>query len=95
MKLYRARNKARGEEKVDHAASYAKLSNHCHMVLLTNQTSLAIIHSIFDIGPIPMFQRCFIYLEGAATGFLNGYRPFIGFDGCHLKGPYGGILLLQ
>ena len=26
-------------------------------------------------------------------GFRNGCRPFIGVDGCHLKGPYGGVLL--
>lgn len=26
-------------------------------------------------------------------GFIKGYRPFIGLDGCHLKGPYRGVLL--
>ncbi|KAL0401435.1 UNVERIFIED_CONTAM: hypothetical protein Slati_4173400 [Sesamum latifolium] len=26
-------------------------------------------------------------------GFLGGCRPIIGVDGCHLKGPHGGILL--
>ena len=25
--------------------------------------------------------------------FHNGCRPFIGVDGCHLKGKYGGVLL--
>ncbi|PON67531.1 Zinc finger, PMZ-type [Trema orientale] len=114
MKLYRARNKARGEAKEDHAASYAKLRNYCHMVLLTNPGSTAIIHILVqpepipvelksihgDLGPIPVepvpiprFQRCFICLEGAVAGFLNGCRPFIGLDGCYLKGPYGGIML--
>ena len=27
------------------------------------------------------------------SGFLNGCRPFIGVDGCHLRGPYGGVLI--
>ena len=27
------------------------------------------------------------------TGYLEGCRPFIGLDGCHLKGPFGGVLL--
>ncbi|TXG60499.1 hypothetical protein EZV62_015072 [Acer yangbiense] len=27
-------------------------------------------------------------------GFLEGCKPFIGVDGCHLKGPYRGVLLL-
>ncbi|GAB4861938.1 hypothetical protein Ancab_037193 [Ancistrocladus abbreviatus] len=26
-------------------------------------------------------------------GYLRGCRPFIGVDGCHLTGPFGGILL--
>ncbi|KAK4409404.1 hypothetical protein Sango_0013400 [Sesamum angolense] len=26
-------------------------------------------------------------------GFLSGCRPFIGVDGCYLKGPHGGVLL--
>ncbi|KAK2652457.1 hypothetical protein Ddye_012313 [Dipteronia dyeriana] len=26
-------------------------------------------------------------------GFIEGCRPFIGIDGCHLKGPYGGVIL--
>ncbi|PON49589.1 hypothetical protein PanWU01x14_229050 [Parasponia andersonii] len=43
--------------------------------------------------PIPRFKRCFIYLEGAIASFLNRCRPFIGLDGCHLKGPYGGIMV--
>ena len=27
------------------------------------------------------------------VGFLGGCRPFIGLDGCHLKGRFGGQLL--
>ena len=26
-------------------------------------------------------------------GFVRGCRPWFGIDGCHLKGPFGGILL--
>ncbi|XP_071922607.1 uncharacterized protein [Coffea arabica] len=26
-------------------------------------------------------------------GFLEGCRPFVGFDGCFLKGPFGGVLM--
>ena len=28
------------------------------------------------------------------NAYLNGYRHFIGVDGCHLKGKYGGVLLV-
>ncbi|KAK2658048.1 hypothetical protein Ddye_011100 [Dipteronia dyeriana] len=27
------------------------------------------------------------------TGFVNGCRPLIGIDGCHLTGQFGGVLL--
>lgn len=26
-------------------------------------------------------------------GFLEGCKPFLGLDGCHVKGPFGGVLL--
>ena len=41
----------------------------------------------------PIFMRCFIMYEAKKRVFLAGCRPFIGLDGCHLKGPYGGQLL--
>ncbi|KAK3204273.1 hypothetical protein Dsin_018319 [Dipteronia sinensis] len=34
-------------------------------------------------------------LRAQRLGFLEGCRPFIGLDGCHLKGPCGGILLSE
>ena len=44
--------------------------------------------------PPPRFQRIFICYDGIRKGFLEGCRPFFGLDGCHLKGPYKGILLV-
>ncbi|XP_057433911.1 uncharacterized protein LOC130726623 [Lotus japonicus] len=41
----------------------------------------------------PRFGRFYMCLEGCKRGFLQGCRPFIGLDGCHLKTMYGGILL--
>ncbi|KAG6476853.1 hypothetical protein ZIOFF_066101 [Zingiber officinale] len=32
-------------------------------------------------------------LDALRKGFLEGCKPSIGFDGCHLKGPYGDVLL--
>ncbi|KAH9655399.1 SWIM-type domain-containing protein [Citrus sinensis] len=31
--------------------------------------------------------------QSSRRGFFKGCRPFIGVDGCHLKGPYKGVLL--
>ncbi|KAK3010124.1 hypothetical protein RJ639_010723 [Escallonia herrerae] len=41
----------------------------------------------------PVFKRVYVRFEAYKTGFLEGCRPFIGLDGCHLKGLYGGHLL--
>ncbi|KAH7834888.1 hypothetical protein Vadar_020699 [Vaccinium darrowii] len=39
------------------------------------------------------FKRFYICWGALKRGFQMGCRPIIGLDGCHLKGPYGGILL--
>ncbi|TXG72825.1 hypothetical protein EZV62_001404 [Acer yangbiense] len=35
----------------------------------------------------------FLSFEAQKKGFMEGCMPFIGIDGCHLKGLYGGVLL--
>lgn len=35
----------------------------------------------------------FISFAAIQQGFKDSCRPFIGLDGCHLKGPFGGVLL--
>ncbi|KAG8368976.1 hypothetical protein BUALT_Bualt15G0102200 [Buddleja alternifolia] len=32
-------------------------------------------------------------IKGLKQGFLYGCGPIIGVDGCHLKGPHGGVML--
>lgn len=46
-------------------------------------------------NPPPIFQRMYIYicLQPCKQGFLAGCIPLLGVDGCHLRGPYPGILL--
>ena len=39
------------------------------------------------------FKRMYIRYNVQKVGFLGGYRPFVGLDGCHLKGRFGGQLL--
>ncbi|KAK1305847.1 hypothetical protein QJS10_CPA10g01278 [Acorus calamus] len=38
-------------------------------------------------------MRFFVCLGVCRLGFLDGCRPFIGLDGCHLKGFYKDIML--
>lgn len=41
----------------------------------------------------PRFSKFYMCLEGCKKGFVEGCRPFIRVDGCHLKTMYGGIFL--
>ncbi|KAG8371337.1 hypothetical protein BUALT_Bualt13G0077200 [Buddleja alternifolia] len=40
------------------------------------------------------FERLFVCFPAQRDGFKYGCHPFIGIDGCFLKGPYGGQLLV-
>ena len=39
------------------------------------------------------FQRVYVCLKMMKERLVNGCRPFIVIDCCHLKGSYGGLLL--
>ena len=41
----------------------------------------------------PKFKRMYIRYNAQKVGFLSGCKPFIGLDGCHLKGRFVGQLL--
>ncbi|XP_027152483.1 uncharacterized protein LOC113752574 [Coffea eugenioides] len=41
----------------------------------------------------PAFLRIFVSFRAQKLEFLEGCRPFVGFDGCFLKGSFGGVLL--
>ncbi|KAL5573091.1 hypothetical protein UlMin_022688 [Ulmus minor] len=93
-KLFRARVKARGGTLESHITKFQKLRWYANMVLRTNPGSISIVRSeVTRLGGLPHFQRISICLEACKRGFLTGCRPVVGLDGCHLKGPYGGVLL--
>lgn len=41
----------------------------------------------------PRFGSFYFYFYGCKKGFINGCKPFVEVDGCHLKTKYGGQLL--
>ncbi|XP_028093387.1 uncharacterized protein LOC114293509 isoform X2 [Camellia sinensis] len=95
MQLYRGKRKALEAIEGNHVASYSKLSKYANEIMKTNPGSLVKIERD-RVGPkldVVMFKRIFISLAAMQKGFKDGCRPFIGVDGCHLKGPYGGVLL--
>ncbi|KAD1995861.1 hypothetical protein E3N88_42052 [Mikania micrantha] len=44
-------------------------------------------------GNKKLFLRFFISLYACAKGFLDGCRPYISLDACHLKGKFNGVLV--
>lgn len=94
MQLFRARQKAMDMIDGNHADSYTLLPKYSFMVLNTNPCSIAKIQFHMSIGSnVPSVKRIFVGLAALKKGFLSGCQPLIRFDGCHLKGPHGGVLL--
>ncbi|KAK9227179.1 hypothetical protein WN943_012228 [Citrus x changshan-huyou] len=94
LTLYRARAKARTEVFGDHSKGYQKLFEYAAAI---HKAVLGVICKVLcDSVSIPdkvLFQRFFVSFPAQRNAFLNGCRPFIGVDRCHLKGKYGGVLL--
>ena len=64
------------------------------MVLEINPGSIAKIqYERPDIAMNPTLKRFFLCFDAMKKDFINGCRPFLGIDGCHLKGPFRGVLL--
>ena len=94
QQVYRAKQKAREEIEGTHSESYSKLPKYAVLLRQHNPGSVCKIH--YDRPNLlvePRFLRLFISFKSQKDGFLGGCRSFVGFDGCHLKGSFGGVLL--
>ncbi|KAL7264275.1 hypothetical protein ACSBR1_002268 [Camellia fascicularis] len=105
IQLYRAKRRCKEELEGDHGSQYVLLPTYVEEINKTNPGSLVVINYDRPSTPIsedgeeldptipqyPLFQRIFISFDAMKAGFINGCRPFIGVDGCHLKGPYGVV----
>ena len=92
--IYRALSKARNEIEGNHNESYTKLPKYAELLRKYNPHSIYKIH--YDRPTLfveSRFLRIFISFKAQRSGFVKGYIPFIGFNGCFLKGLFGGVLL--
>ena len=77
-----------------HGACYGLLYKYGNILIQRNEGTVALINAERpSISVNPIFQRFFLCFPAQRTGYLEGCRPFIGLDGCHLKGPFDGVLL--
>ena len=68
---------------------YERLWDYAAAIRKWNVGSTVKIQTTNDV-----FERMYICLDACKRGFLEGCRPLIGIDGCHLKGTTGGQLLV-
>ncbi|KAA8541320.1 hypothetical protein F0562_025283 [Nyssa sinensis] len=94
MQLYRAKRRALDGIEGKHESSYTMLPMYISEIKRTNPGSLVKIKCQRPLLLMnPLFKRIFIAFDALFKGFKAGCRTFIEIDGCHLKGPYGGVLL--
>ena len=75
-------------------AQYGLLKDYVEMILRTDVGSRVILQIEMENENAELkFKRMYIRYNTQKVGFLGGCRPFIGLDGCHLKGRFGGQLL--
>ncbi|XP_075633372.1 uncharacterized protein LOC142605823 [Castanea sativa] len=92
--VYRSRNAVRGLIIGNEEAQYGLLRNYAEMIRRIDVGSKVILETVMENeNAEPKFKRMYIRYNAQKVGFLGGCRPFVGLDGCHLKGGFGGQLL--
>ncbi|XP_074351338.1 uncharacterized protein LOC141690432 [Apium graveolens] len=93
--IYRALKKAKDNILGKHEMEYAKVFAYANEIKKQMPTStVKIMSEQAEPGVTDMrFKRFYVCLGPLKEGFLDGCRPLIGLDGCHLKGPLDDILL--
>ena len=74
---------------------YGKLKDYAEMIRLNDVRSRVILETeMKNENSQPKFKRMYIRYNAQKVSFLGGCRPIIGLDGCHLKGRFGGQILV-
>ncbi|XP_077251785.1 uncharacterized protein LOC143891010 [Tasmannia lanceolata] len=93
-KIYRAKRKSMVCIEGGYVEQYARVWDYCDLVRSRNPgSSVKLKVERPTLVVMPTFQRLYVNLHAMRQGFLAGCRPFIGLDGCHLKGPWGRQIL--
>ncbi|XP_075645411.1 uncharacterized protein LOC142616439 [Castanea sativa] len=92
--VYRSRKATRGLITGNEESQYGLLRDYAKMIRRTDVGSKVILQTeMEDENPQPKFKKMYIRYNAQKLGFLGGCRSFVGLDGCHLKGRFGGQLL--
>ncbi|KAL0431976.1 UNVERIFIED_CONTAM: hypothetical protein Sradi_0823600 [Sesamum radiatum] len=92
QQAYRAKKAALKEIEGAPEWQYSRLWDYSEEIRRTNPGSTVVVGTE-DYLRESRFRRFYICFGALKRVFKAGCRPIIGVDGCHLKGPHGGILL--
>jgi hypothetical protein len=90
--VYRTKHKAALLNEGQYRDQYKKLESYAAELKRCNPGTTVFINSEME-GEVRKFKRMYICWEATKRGFMEGCRPVIGLDGCHIKGAYPGQLL--
>ncbi|XP_071924743.1 uncharacterized protein [Coffea arabica] len=92
---YNARAIAKKEIQGNAEQQYKDIWRYCAEIKRTHpNTTMEVMFTPFrQPGCNPKFMRLYCCLGPLKQGFLDGCRPIIGVDGCHIKAEYRGQLL--
>ena len=70
---------------------YGVLRDYAHMINTIDKGSRVILQTeMTNETSQPKFKRMYVRFNAQKVGFLDGCRPFIGLDGCHIKHRFVG-----
>ena len=89
--VYRSKRKAKDFINGDEQLQYGVLRDYAHMIHIVDKGSRVILQTemAYETSQ-PKFKRMYVRFNAQNVGFLDGCRPFIGLDGCHIKHRFGG-----
>ncbi|KAI5354943.1 hypothetical protein L3X38_007838 [Prunus dulcis] len=90
--VYRAKILAKKVIKGLYKEQYERLRDYAEQIKKTNPGSTVVIKTELA-GDDALFEWIYICLAGSKKGFLEGGRPVLGVDRCHLKEPCSGQIL--
>ncbi|KAL2246245.1 UNVERIFIED_CONTAM: hypothetical protein Sindi_2892700 [Sesamum indicum] len=65
------------------------MQDYAHELLKSNPGSTVVV----GVDADQKFDKFYVCFGALKNGFNGGCRQVVGVDGCHLKGPFGGVLL--
>ncbi|VVA41885.1 PREDICTED: transposon, partial [Prunus dulcis] len=90
--VYKAKSFAKKRIQGSIEEQYGKLWDYCEELKSNNPGSTVIVKTELQ-GENPIFKRIYVCFGALKKGFVEGCRPVVGFDGCHVKGSHPGQIL--